>query len=433
MDYLIYAVPVVLLFLLVLIPMQWRVVVPTNEVHIVQRGSSQASYGAGTAEGQNGNVYYLIPSWIPVLGVQRTVMPLSIFALDLDNYEAYDQGRLPFVIDVKAFFRITNSAEAAQRVSSFKELEEQLMSVVQGAVRAILASNDIEEIMQGRGKFADEFTKEVAEQLVNWGVSTVKNIELMDIRDTKDSKVIHNIMAKKKSFIEMESRQAIAENNQRAQMKEIEAQREVDLQKQEALQTVGLRTVANEQAVALASEARSQTVKEQQKVTKEKEMAVKNVEHVQTAEINARVAIVKAEQEKQTTVLTAEATLEKERKDAEATVLKGDAKAGAERAMLLAPVEAQTTLAKEIGGNQEYQTYLITIREIEAKQAIGVKQAEALNKAEIKMIVNTGEPATGMNKVMDLFSSKGGTELGAMLEGLKNTPQGEALIKKFIN
>jgi hypothetical protein len=56
----------------------------------------------------------------------------------------------------------------------------------------------------------------------------------------------------------------------------------------------------------------------------------------------------------------------------------------------MAPVEAQIVLAKEIGENQSYQQYLITIRQVEANQAIGVEQARALDKADIKVIANSG-------------------------------------------
>lgn len=390
---------VVLLVFAVFLSMVFRVVVPTNEVHTVQNGKETVSYGK---DYDNGNVYYAWSSWIPVIGVQVSVLPVSVFQIELDGYEAYDQGRLPFEIDVVAFFRITNANQAAQRVSSFKELSDQLTSVLQGSTRAILASNDIEEIMQGRGKFGDQFTDEVKEQLANWGVETVKNIELMDIRDSQGSKVIANIMAKKKSHIEMESRLEVAKNTKLAETGEIEARRETDLRKQEASQQVGLRTVETEREVSLAQQAQAQAVKEQEKLTKEKEMNVKAVEHVRTAEINSQVQLVKADQDKKTAVIKAEAQketlilesegkLEAERRNAEATVLNGEAQAGAEKALLLAPVEAQTTLAKEIGANTAYQSYLLQIRQIEASQAIGVKQAEALNSADIKMIVNTGD------------------------------------------
>ena len=441
-----------LLFLVAgVIAVTLRRVVSTNEVHIVQSSKRTTSYGKDTG---NGNTYYEWPSSWPVFGITKSVFPVSVFDLDLLAYEAYDKGRLPFVVDVKAFFRINNSDVAAQRVASFEELNNQLRAVVQGAVRTILASNDIEEIMQGRSKFGDEFTKEVNGQLANWGVETVKNIELMDIRDNKGSEVIHNIMEKKKSHIEMESRSEVAKNKQLAAIAEIEAKKEVDLQSQSAQQTVGLRTIENQKQVALQDQARIQSVKEQERTTKEKEMAVLQVQNIRAAEIEKEVQIVKANQNRETTVLVAQAAkqtailnaeaskdtatliaegqLETTKRNAEGIALVGQAKADAEKAMQLAPVQAQITLAKEIGANESYQKYLVTIRQVEATQAVGMEQAKALMEADVKIISNTGSPSAGLTNVMDLFSSKGGTELGAMLEGLAQTETGQALINKFV-
>ena len=428
--YYIGGVAIVAAVLLLAIPLFLRVVVPTNEVHIIQSGSETISYGSDTGKG---NTYYQWPTWIPVFGIQRTIMPVSVFALDLDNYEAYDQGRLPFKIDVKAFFRIDDSNKAGQRVSNFQELEEQLEAIVQGAVRTVLATNDIEEIMQGRGKFGDEFTAEVTEHLKNWGVTPVKNIELMDIRDAENSNVIKNIMAKKKSQIDMESRTEVARNTQLAEIAEVDSRRQVELQKQQAAQVVGLRKVEADRAVNLANEEKDQMVKEQQKITREKEMAIVQVNSVRTAEIQREVEIVAAEQQKQTLTLIAEGNLEAEKRKAEGFRINGEAKAYSEKLLLLAPVEAQTTLAKEIGANKEYQTYLIRIEEIKAGQAVGMEQAQALASADVKIITNAGTPAEGAKKVMDLFSSQGGQQIGSMLEGMKNTEAGQELIKKFLN
>lgn len=419
-----------------LVALKLRRVVPTNEVHIVQSSKRTTSYGKDTT---NGNTYYEWPSWLPFLGITRISLPVSVFDLDLEHYEAYDKGRLPFVVDVKAFFRIVDSNLAAARVASFKELHGQLMAVVQGAVRSILASNEIEEIMQGRSKFGHEFTAEVDGQLKEWGVSTVKSIELMDIRDHKDSRVIANIMEKKKSHIEMESRTEVAKNKQAAQIAEIEAQREIDLQKQVATQAVGLRTIEAEREVALKQQAKVQLVKEQEKLTKEKEMSVLQVEALRKAEITKEVNIVQAQQNretsilvaegmKQTAVLAAEAQLETKKRESEGIALEGTARAGAERAMLLAPVEAQTTLAREIGNNEGYQKYLITIKKVEADQQVGMVQASALQKANIKIIANTGDAPSGLTSVSDLFTSKGGTQIGALLEGLANTDMGKKLL-----
>jgi flotillin len=456
------AAAVVLLGTVVFISLFLRRVVPTNEVHIVQSSKKTTSYGKDTG---HGNTYYAYPAWFPFIGVVRVSLPMSVFDLDLQNYEAYDKGRLPFHVDVKSFFRIDDSNVAAQRVASFQELKDQLHAIVQGAVRVVLASHDLEEIMTGRSQFGDAFTKEVKEQLKNWGVAAVKNIELMDIRDGKESQVIHQIMAKKKSHIEMESRSEVAKNNKLAQIAEIEAKKETDLQAQDAKQMVGLKVIETERQVELQKQAQVQAVKEQEKLTKEKQMAVVKVEQLRAAEIEQEVQVVRANQEKQKAVITAEGekqrsiitaegekeklviaargqleanknvaegNLELTKREAEGIALVGSAKAAAEKAMLLAPVEAQTTLAKEIGSNENYQKYLITIRQVEAGQAVGVEQAKALMNAEIKIVSTAGTPSAGISSARDLFSANGGVNLGGMLEGFASTEVGKKVVNSVL-
>lgn len=418
-----------------------RRVVSTNEVHIIQSASKTVSYGK---DQESGNTYYEWPSWIPIIGIQVIKLPVSVFSLRLKDYEAYDNGRLPFVLDLEAFFRIENSNIAAQRVFSFSELSSQLTSILQGAARTILASKTIEEIMQGRSEFGDAFTKEVNEQLKAWGVTTVKNIELMDIRDSRESQVIQNIMDKKKSEIEKESRIVVAANKKAAQNAEIDAQREVEINRQLAAEQVGIKTAEKDKAVGIANEKAQQEIKSQQKVTTEKAMEVSRVENVKAAEIAKDVNIVQAEERKQTdvisaegqkqkTVLIAEGNLEAQKREAEAIQVKGQATAEAEKALQLAPVEAQIVLAKEIGENQSYQQYLITIRQVEANQAIGVEQARALDKADIKVIANSGTVSGGISSLGDLFTSQGGQNVGAALEGLAHSDIGKQLIDKFVS
>ncbi len=414
--------------LTVVIALFLRRVVPTNEVHIVQSTKHTRSYGKDTP---NGNTYYEWPFWIPVFGVTKIVMPVSVFDIQLNAYEAYDVGRVPFVVDIVAFFRIADSNVAAQRVESFRELESQLLSIVQGAVRTILASHDIDKIMLERSIYGEQFTEAVRDQLVSWGVVPVKNIELMDIRDAAENRVVHNIMEKKKSLIEMESRMEVAENIKNAEVAEIDARRERDIRDEQAQQAVGERTAEKVKIVGIANENAQQDIKEQQRVTKEKEMAVIKVNDVQRAEITKDMNVVKADEDKQTTILRAEGDLQAKIKEAEGIKVEGEAKADAERAMQLAPVEAQIVLAKEIGENEGYQQYLLGIENIGAYKIVGVEQAAALKVADIKVIANTGDAMSGVNNVMELFSSKGGTNIGAMLEGLAQTEQGQALMEKY--
>lgn len=439
------ALPIVLpvAFLsLVLMPMWFRVVVSTNDTHVVQRSSKTIVYGKGQ---DAGNTYYKWPSWIPRVGVMVTVLPVTVFPISLKDYAAYDKGRVPFMIDIIGFFRIGDAFVAAERLSSFDDLKVQLTGILQGAIRSILASSEIEEILEGRSKFGDMFTHAVDEQLKNWGVMTVKTIELMDIRDAADSKVIANIMMKKKSLIESQSRIEVAANLQRARIAEVDANQMVGIREQEALQAVNIRTAQQQQETEVAKERAEQMVKDQMAVTATKTMAVEQVNKVRQAEIDRdvevvragqqqKVAMVTAEGTKQQTILIAQGTLESQKLVAEAIQLKGEAEGAAKFALEIAPVNAQITLAKEIGENKEYQTYLVQIRTIESNQAIGVQQAAALEKADIKIIANTGGSASsGLKSAMDLFSSAGGTAIASALEGIAQSPVGEAVVKKLTN
>ena len=418
-----------------------RRVVPANAVHIVQATKKTIPYGSTT---ENGNVYYEFPDWVPVLGVTVSKLTTSVFSLDLSNYEAYDKDRVPFVVDIKAFFRIEDPIVASGRVSTFQELHGQLQGIVQGAVRSILAKENLESIMCERTVYGDKFTIEVSPQLKEWGVTPVKNIELMDIRDSAGNCNISNIMAKKESEIEMESRIEVANNKQKAQEAEIKANQEVSLKNQEATQQVGLKEATVTQQVGIAQEQSKQKVQEQAKLTAEKEMEVQKVREVQAAEISKQANTVNAEANKNITVLNAEATKQQMELDAEAKLtvatknaagveIEGKAKAEAEKAIQLAPVEAQIKLAKEIGTNTEYQKYLITLEQIKAMVEVGIKQAENLGKADVKIFANSGSVSNGVNGAANIFSSNSGLNIGALLEGLNSTESGKELLNTVQN
>ena len=176
---------IALLMIGLVLALLYRRVVKTNEVHIVQTNRDTKSFGKDT---NNGNVYYAFPSWIPKLGVSTIVLPMSVFDVRINDYEAYDLERLPFKVDLTAFFRISESNLAAQRVSNFEDLQAQLEAIIQGSVRSILSSKNLNDILQMRSELGQDFTDAVREQLRNWGVEPVKAIELMDIRDSGDSK-----------------------------------------------------------------------------------------------------------------------------------------------------------------------------------------------------------------------------------------------------
>lgn len=439
MFYIILSVVLIAVFIFIC---SLRVVVPTNETHIVQRRGKTFSYG--NVSNSSGNSYYAFPECLPILGISRTIYPISVFDIDLQGYEAYDKGRLPFVTDIKAFFRIEESALAASRVSSFQELREQLTGIVQGAVRSILAKEELEEIMSDRSKYGELFTTEVSDQLKEWGVTPVKNIELMDIRDNRDTRVIQNIMAKKKSLIEKESRVEVAKNLQEAQEAEIQAEQVVLTKKEEARCQVGLKQADVDKEVGLRNADTKKAIQEREKLVAEKEMEVLKVKAVQRSEIEKQAKIIDAQKEKEVVTLAAEANkqqmflkaeadLEVATKGSKAIALEGEAKAKAEALMQKASVESQISLAKEIGENSGYQEYLIRIEQVKAQQEVGIEQARNLGHSDIKIICNSGDINSGVSKVMDLFTPKGGTNVAGALEALSQTDFGKKLVDKFVS
>lgn len=504
-----------------------RRVVPTTEVHIIRQSKKTIVYGAPKQVLSDsssvispelaGNTYYQFPASFPVIGVSVSKLMLDIFSIKLPNYEAYDKDRVPFVVEIMAFFRISNYIIAAERVRSTEELRSQLQSIVQGAVRAILAKDSLNNIMENRATYGQQFTEEVSEALKEWGVETTKPIELMDVQDRSGEHVIDNIMAKKKSYIEMESRKEVAQNNKTAQESEILAAQEVALIEQKKREIVGQREAEVEQKVGIAKEQAQQKIQEEAKTTQEKEMAVLEVKTVRQAEINKKeilviagaekeradvdkeTLIVKAEADKKQIEINAEAakkkvileaeaeknkmelaaeadkkkveltaqadktkvelTAEAEKKRVElaaeahlaqetnrakgiaavgesnavAIAAEGKATAEAKFAFEEAVVQGQITLAKEIGENQGYQTYLIAIRNVEATEAVGMKQAENLGHANIKILAQPGAGGiqNGVNSVFDLFTSKGATAISSLMEGLSASDGGSALLEKL--
>lgn len=442
-----------------------RRIVPTNVVHIVQKGKSTVSYGVG----KGSNTYYEFPSWMPLIGVVMRWLPVSNFGIDLFRYSAYDKNRVPFEVDVKAFFHIADTNKAAEKVSSFEELKDHLTNIVQGAIRSILAKSTLEEIMEERSIFGEKFTESVKDDLKNWGVEPVKSIELMDVRDTGDSNVIHQIMAKKMSAIETESRTEVAQNKKKAKQAELEAEKEVEITTAETNKLKGEAKAASDQAIGIAQaeSLKNRGIAEQNSLTEiatakqltaEKEMEVLKTQQVKQAEINKESALIDAELEAKRIGIqaeadrvqvetAAEAKLAAAKKESEGTLAlgkatadvvqaRGLAEAEAKKASELASVVAQTALAKEIGQNPGYQTYLINLQEVEVKKVVGVAQAEnlavALSQSEVKFLINSGDVNSGMSNLMDIFTSKGASALNGFVESLVQTEQGKAIVEKIL-
>ena len=66
------------------------------------------------------------------------------------------------------------------------------------------------------------------------------------------------------------------------------------------------------------------------------------------------------------------------------------------------------------------QAYLVDLKKVEAARDIGVEQAKALENADIKINALSSGPTEGLTGVMDLFTAKGGVNIGMAMEAFKN-------------
>ena len=239
-------------------------------------------------------------------------------------------------------------------------------------------------------------------------------------------------------------------NQQTADTAEIEAARTAASHKAAADEAVGIRNAQKTQMGGIQGQKALQAIKDEEKTTAEKDMAVKQVNFVRQAEIDRNVQVVNADRDKQVALVAAdrdrqvvvtkadgqkqqvttvaEGDLAAAKLMAQGIQAKGEAEGKAETARQMATVNPQITLAKEIGENEGYQTYLIRVKQVEATRDVGIAQAGALEKANVKIISQTGTPAEGLNAVGELFSVKGGQAIGAAFEGFKNTEAGAAII-----
>jgi flotillin len=149
------------------------------------------------------------------------------------------------------------------------------------------------------------------------------------------------------------------------------------------------------------------------------------------AEQDQKVQVVKAEADKETTIRIAAGNLQATLNDAEGVTALGVAKAAAEKAMLMAPVDAQITLATEIGENEGYQAYLVQVEQIKAGQAVGIEMAGALRDADLKIIANSGDVQAGVTNLAGILSPAGGTSIAGMMAALSQLPEGKALVEKL--
>lgn len=380
----------------------YRIVSPT-EAHLVITPSKKMIVSSDDSIATDGKkTYFSIPSGIPFIGRQVRVMDLTIKEAVVEQ-ESYEKNQARFKVKSSTKYRISNVNRAAETFDNDVELRKQLEEVIVSSTNAIAALYDVVDMRSKKKQMGEAIHKEMQDDLEQWGLSLI-SFQLIDFRDTADSKIISDISKRREVEIESRTREENAEKKKQARIKEADAE---ELAKS--------REIARDQVIAEKEQNKEQKIAEQQKLAEQKRFDVVQVQTVRQAEITKEQAIVMANQKKETESINKETKqLEGEGDRIKATeIAKGEAAPIREKG--LAEAEAKEKLQAALNKFTDRAITALTAEQIVTMQKdVGVASAKALEQADMKVFAG-GDG-----------SSRDGFDLGKMISAISASNEGAA-------
>lgn len=377
----------------------YRIVPPTEaDLVTTQRGRFVASSDDSLEiDGRpTRKAYFAIPSWIPFVGTQIRRMNVTIKELTVSQ-ETFEKNQARFVVETSTKYRVKDIRTAAETFSDDQEVEEQLKGVIAASVRDVTSKVDVIEARSNKQAMEDSIKKVMANTLGAWGLELV-NFQVVDLKDTTESKIISNISLRREKEIESDTRQQNAERIRLARVKEAEAE-----------ENARQREIEKDQRISEQEQMRDAAVSLQEKKAQEQAYEVIRVQTIQQANIDKERAIVLANQNVQTEEIN------KRRKQLEG---EGDRLKQEEQAKgLAAPIREQGLANAEAKEKLQAALNKFTPNAINALTAelvvaankdIGVETARSLGRADVKVFAG-GE------------GSKPGFDLAALVSSMQNS------------
>ena len=266
-------------------------------------------------------------------------------------------------------------------------------------------------------------------------------------------------MMKKRSLIESESQIEVAENqkraiiekenkaaearaksneaNAKADIASSNAKKEADLIKIENEKLTQNQDIEKERVLSIQKEEAKQNFYDSEKETKIKLLAVKQIEDEKNAEIAKSIEIIRADEQRQKLVIEAEAGKRKVELESEADKIKVELAAQAEKMKIESVWLAKAKELDYIGTAEaknkaqmaeslntftiESLNFMVKQLEVKLSEVVDLEKAKSLWKADIKVISTWKDGWEWVKWFMDLFSANGWTNIWAMVEAAKNT------------
>src|SRR5437867_7262589 len=312
-------------------------------------------------------------------------LSLNIMSIQLKIQRAYTKEGVPVTVEAVANVKIAGDdmslRSASERFLGMgqEEIKGVIFQTLEGHLRAILGTLNVEEINADRSAFAQKMTDEAAVDLKKMGVS----IDILTIQQISDEQgyldalgkkrtaevkrdaVVGEALAKRNATIKSaladqegktkryEADVAIAQSLRDKESRQAEFDAAVKGKQAEAEQAGPLATAIARQRVT-EQETRIDQVRKQQEVLVQQQEAARREQELQAtvvkpAEAERQAAILRAEGEKQAKITRAEATQKELECEGAGQAAKIEQIGRAEAARVLAVGEAEAEVIKKIG------------------------------------------------------------------------------------
>jgi len=181
-----FCLPAVIIGAIILIPFVVRVIYQYQKGIMFQLGKF-----AGTREPG-------LTIVIPILQELRTV-DMRILTMDIPKQSVMTKDNVPVAVNGVVYFKVVKPEDAVIKVQNY---EYAMSQYAQTALRDVIGSMSLDEVLSERGLIGQKIQKVVEEGTENWGLD-VTDIKLQDVEVPDDLK-------------RMMSRQASAEREKRA-------------------------------------------------------------------------------------------------------------------------------------------------------------------------------------------------------------------------
>ncbi len=398
----------IVLLIFIICAFAWYRIVDPSEAHLVVTPKGKFVVSPDEKVGER-RTYFAIPSWLPFVGRAIRIMDVTIKEILIEQ-ETIEKNQARYSVKSSTKYRVKEVKVSAETFISDKDLQEQLKEIVRAGVRAISVQYDVVDARANKRDIETKIRKEIVDDLQKWGLELI-NFQLVEFKDTADSKIISNISRRSEVEIEARTREQNAEKLKQAKIKEAEAD---EKSKQ--------REIERDRVVGEQEQLRDQKISTAKRVAEEKRFEVVQVQVIKQAKIDKEKAIVLANQNKETEAinkeqkkLMGEGTRMQQEEEA-----KGLAAPILEKGLAEAKAKDALQLALNKFGDEAIRA-LVAEKIVAMQEVVGVETAKALTQADVKVFAGGGK------------AGEEGFELGKMIQSMavSNSTTADAVLNKI--